>query len=248
MRILPAVELAEAAYRIHGDRRSWYEIARTDGVGGLVTTAEMRKVYKDTFVRSAGTRSIYDAIKKLPENDICPLCGQRTVSTLDHYLPQSGHPALVVTAINLVPACSDCNKIKLAKLANCEVDQTLHPYFDSIDHDRWLFATVQESAPAALVFWVAPPESWGEVIFHRIDAHFREFELGKLYASHSAVELGNIRYGLQQIATAGSVAMIKQHLRREAASRSMSHPNSWQRATYEALADSDWFCNGGFAF
>ena len=244
--VAATIKETESAYLSHGEKSTLYTVAGTNGVAGKVTTDEMERVYTQTFVKSARTRHIYDSIKKIPENDICPLCGQRTVSTLDHYLPKSEHPALAVTSLNLVPACSDCNKTKLAFQAASAGDQTLHPYFDDVDDERWLFAKVQESSPAALIFMPEPPAAWTEIKRQRVGAHFRTFALAKLYASHSAVELNNIRFGLQEMAKRCSPSEISAHLRQEAISRAAAHTNSWQRATYEALADSEWYCSGGY--
>ncbi len=240
------IEATETAYIAHGNHATLHLLPGSDGVAGQVSTAEMERVYASTFVRSVRTRHIYDSIKKLPENDICPLCGQRTVFTLDHYLPQTAYPALVITSANLVPACAECNKVKLAFQATDAGDQTLHPYFDDIDDERWLFARVEETSPAALVFLPVPPACWEEVKRERVMAHFKTFELGKLYASHSAVELNNMRFGLREMARRNSHQEISDHLRGIAASCAAAHPNSWQRATYEALADSVWYCSGGF--
>jgi len=243
---IPTIEAAEASYILHGEQATLYMIAQSDGVAGYVSTADMERVYKRTFVRSAKTRNIYDTIKKKPENDVCPLCGQRTVSTLDHYLPQSAHPALVVTSVNLVPACSECNKTKLALQAAVAEDQTLHPYFDDLGNERWLYAQVREGEPAALTFEASPPGTWTETLRQRVLTHFKTFGLGPLYASHSAVELNNLRYGLRQMAMRNSPLEIRDHLMRSADSCAAAYPNSWQRATYEALAKSEWFCSGGF--
>jgi len=240
------IEKAEATYLVKGDAACLFEIAGTKGVGGDVSTAEMETLYARTFVRSARTRHIYDTIKKLPENDICPLCGQRTVYTLDHYLPQSDHPALTITSINLVPACGECNHVKRAKQADKAEDQTLHPYFDHVDDARWLFARVEERAPAALYFYAAPPDHWLDVKRARVKRHFEMFGLGALYASHSAVELNNMRFGLRALAAAGGPEVVSAHLMGCAESCAAAQANSWQRATYDALAKSKWFYSGGF--
>ena len=39
---------------------------------------------------------------------------------------------------------------------------------------------------------------------------------------------------------------VQKYLEEEATSRSSNYMNSYQTATYQALAGSDWFCNGGF--
>lgn len=242
----PTIEAAELAYIALGETASLHQVAATNGVAGCVSTAEMERVYKGTFVKSVGTRDIYGSIKSAPENDICPLCSQRTVSQLDHYLPQSAHPALTVTAVNLVPACSECNKTKLALQAQQASDQTFHPYFEDADDDRWLYATIRETMPAAIVFFTQPPPGWDAVKAQRIASLFAIFKLAELYASHAAVEINDIRFGLLEMAAQNSPEAIRDHLRRTAASRAAAHANSWRRATYEALADSVWFCSGGF--
>lgn len=244
--VVNAIELAETEYVSHGERATLYQIAAATDIAGGISVGEMERVYKGTFVRSVGTRYIYDMLRKQPENDICPLCGQRTVSTLDHYLPQSSHPALIITPVNLVPACSECNKSKLARQASVAIDQTLHPYFDDLGDGRWLYAEVKVASPTALIFSVTPPDEWADTLRQRVVVHFRTFGLGALYASHAAVELSNIRYALRAMAAENPASVISDHLRGRAKSCASASANSWQRATYEALADSDWFCEGGF--
>lgn len=206
----------------------------------------MKRVYKGTFAKSARTRNIYDKIKKLPVNDICPICAQRTVGSLDHYLAQSLHSALVVAPVNLVPACSDCNKAKLDAQPGTAAEQTLHPYFDNVDDETWLYATVEETNPASLRFYADPPAGWPPVKRQRVFNHFRTFGLGALYASHSGVELINIQYGLRRIAERGTAEDIHAELVKRAESAEAGYLNSWQTAMYYALAGSDWFCAGGF--
>lgn len=245
--VMPTIVAGEETYDAHGQASTLYLIPGTDGVDRLVTTAEMERVYKNTFVKSVGTRELYGALKSAPENDICPLCSQRTVSQLDHHLPQSAHPALTVTPLNLVPACSECNKTKLATEAGHAGEQTFHPYFEDADDARWLFATVQKTYPAALIFYPEPPDHWDDVKAERIRWHFGTYKLAELYASHAAVELNDIKYGLQKMAERIPPEAISEHLQSVADSRAAAHVNSWRRATYEALAASEWFCSGGFA-
>jgi hypothetical protein len=243
--IADQVEAAEAVYVHRGDQEELFLIPQTLGVGAI-TVDEMKRVYKGTFAKSARTRNIYDKIKKLPVNDICPMCGQRTVGSLDHYLAQSLHSALIIVPINLVPACGDCNKAKLDAQPTTAAEQTLHPYFDNVDDGTWLYAVVEETNPASLRFFPDPPADWSAVKCERVRNHFRTFGLGALYASHSGVELTNIQYGLQRIAERGTAEDIRAELVRRAESAEAAHINSWQTAMYDALAKSDWFCAGGF--
>jgi len=243
-----AIGSAAQIYDGHGAAGSLYLIESSDTVGE-VSAVEMEKLYKQTFVKSKRTRPIYSSLKKACKNDICPLCGQRTVHQLDHYLPVSQHPVLAVTPINLVPACSECNKEKLDHGPETAEEQTLHPYFDDLAQVRWLYAEVQQTQPVSITFRVTPPADLGDVMKARILGHFTTFKLGQLFASHAAEELGNIRYGLEVLASnSGAAAMgeLRGHLKREAESRAFVHKNAWQTAMYEALAQSDWFCTEGY--
>jgi len=247
MLVAKAIEDAETEYLARGGDCSLFAIAEAPDIAGTLTVAQMERVYKGTFARSIRTRHIYNAIKKLPPNDICPLCGQRTVSTLDHYLAKSRHPALAVTPANLVPACADCNKLKLdAQPASAE-EQTLHPYFDECDDAVWLVAEVQETVPAGLTFAPAPPDAWPALKRSRIRRHFEMFALGALYASHAGAELANIRYSLTLLAAAGGQMAVRQFLQDQAVSSRQVHRNSWRAASYQAWCASNWFCAGGFA-
>lgn len=242
------VEAAEEEYREHGGGARLHSLASTEDVGGHVTRKEMERVYSGTFVKSSKTRSTYEKLKKACVNDICPLCGQGTVHQLDHYLPITKFPVFGVTAINLVPACSDCNKYKLAHVSATAGEQSIHPYFDNVDDETWLFGEVVQSTPAAVRFAVKPPDSWDAVKSQRMRAHFRIYRLGALYATHAAVEISNMRHALRKMTTVtGFEERISQHLRERAESCGEVYQNSWQRATFEALADSEWFCSGGFS-
>lgn len=240
------VGLAETNYIQLGNQQELFTISPTVSIGE-VSVNEMKRVFKGTFTKSTRTRNIYDTLKKQPVNDICPMCGQRTVGSIDHYLPQSLHSALVVVPVNLVPACSDCNKAKLDTQPKTASTQTLHPYFDNVDEEKWLFADVIESQPASLRFYPDPPARWPTIMQERVHHHFSIFGLGALYASHSGEELTNIQYGLQRIAERGTAEQIRSELRRQAKSAEAANINSWRTAMYYALSESDWFCASWFS-
>jgi hypothetical protein len=241
------IEVAETTYEKCGKKAELFTIPESDNVAGKVTTEEMRRLYKGTFSRvDTPTRAIYDEIKAAPKNDICPLCGQRVVSTLDHYLAQSRHPAYAVSPINLVPACSDCNKIKLAKQAGKASEQTLHPYFDNVDEEVWLVAKVQENVSPALEFEAIPPATWTDLKRERLCNHFNAFELAKLYSIQAAVELIDIRDRLLKAGAREGPAGVRLDLEESAVSRRAAQKNSWRAAFYTALSESDWFCEEGY--
>ena len=247
LKVEAQIQGAEAEYVARGQSGEFHLIKEANSIGLYLSGKQMERVYNGTFVKSEKTRRIYSMLKKACVNDICPLCGQGTVHQLDHFLPITQFPALGITAVNLIPACSDCNKLKLAHAPKSPSDQTIHPYFDEFDHERWLYAVVVESSPPALIFSVKAPGSWSKVKVDRMKTHFRIFKLGALYATHAAVEINNMRYMLNKISeSSSSLQGIRAYLIERSESCAQVYQNSWQRATFDALANSDWFCSEGF--
>lgn len=223
------------------------QIVREPLVNGEVTTAEMEAVYTNRMAKQDGPgRAIYDDIISAAK-DRCPLCAQRAVTTLDHHLPKTDYPALAVAPLNLVPCCSDCNRAKLARIPHTPEDVSIHPYFDDVDQERWLFAEVVETVPASLRFRVAAPSGWDMVLAERVRRHFRGLNLSALYGSEAAEELLNIRHMLKALHASGGAEDVLAYLEEYTQSCLAGRLNGWRTAAYEAWAESDWFCDGGFA-
>jgi len=246
--VAPDVVVATEEYIDAATEAVLHEIPQTEGVGGTVSTQEMVSLYRTHMVRKdAVAREVYDRLMAAPSHRKCPLCGQRIVSTIDHHLPESLYPAFAVFPQNLIPACKDCNTEKGTATPVDAEHQTVHPYFDDFESERWLYADVCHGQPAALSFLVSPPEHWDETKKRRAVHHFTLLKLNELYAAHAAEELVNIRYGLSDLYEKAGSEGVRRHLQGEATSRAASQLNSWQTATYEAIASDDWFCDGGFA-
>lgn len=224
-----------------------HTIPTSDNVAGVVTVDEMIKVYTNRMVgKTSPGRYYYNKFISIPAHGRCPLCGQRVVSTLDHHLPKAHYPALVVTPINLIPSCQDCNKTKTDTIPTKSSEETLHPYFDDVDTDYWLKCTVIENSPPSLFFYADPPQYWDETLRNRVKYHFKSLELGDLYVSHASEELLSIYYSLEKIFNIGGKEVVKDHLQDAASSRANVFINSWQTAMYTTLANNEWFCDGGF--
>ncbi|SEG69194.1 HNH endonuclease [Bosea lathyri] len=243
-----AIAASSAAFEIAAVAQSLHQIARHTMVGGTVSRAEMEAVYVQRMAKKgAPGRAIYEELISAPAHGRCPICAQRSVTTLDHHLPKAHYPALAVAPLNLVPSCSDCNKAKLAGYPRTAIDVTLHPYFDDVDAGRWLFAEVVQTRPTALRFYANAPAALGAPLTDRLSNHFVTFDLGRLYAAEAAEELLNVRHQLAMLHDAGGADDVRAHLEGEAESRRRGRRNGWRTATYEAWAHSDWFCGGGFA-
>ncbi|GGP41020.1 HNH endonuclease [Streptomyces abikoensis] len=205
---------------------------------------ELKKNYTQRMARPyAPGRDVYNEIKASVRFGRCPLCGERHVETVDHQLPKGDYPLLAVVPVNLVPACRSCNALKGEAAPASAEEQTLHPYYDDIGKQQWLFARVLEDAPAAVEFFVKPPEEWDKVLVARVRRHFRMFKLGDLYGPHAAAEMSSLRHYLKGMDTQAVAA----HLGKMADSLFVDDLNHWRGVMYQALAANSWYVNGGFA-
>ena len=240
----PSVADADRCYREAGADRAFGRLHQADFELPGVTAREMTWLYENKVVRkTAPGRRVYDAIRAASPQGRCPLCGHRDVTTVDHYLPKSAYAALAVNPANLIPACGECNRAKLAA-----VQDTLHPYYDNVERDRWLAARVIKMDIPVVTFEVQPPESWSAGIADRVHRHFASFGLGPLYSMQAARLISDIRSRLDVLLREKGPAAVRDHLKQDEESRRKADLNSWQAACYGALAASDWFCAGGFRF
>jgi len=174
----------------------------------------------------------------------CPFCGTGIVTTLDHYLPKAKFPTFSVLAYNLVPSCKDCNKGKQTSYASTKEEQTLHPYYDDFMNEQWLFAKVEQTSPVSISFFVDAPTEWSNVDKSRVEAHFIEYDLGIRFSVEASNELANLKeeFTLYSIGTENR----QDELNKKATIAQRRYLNSWESALYQALAESDWYCSGGY--
>jgi hypothetical protein len=219
-----------------------FRLAAEDPTG--VSKRELSDVYDRVLVRGNG-RPIYDRLRGSAKFRRCPLCGVRDVRTLDHYLSKSEFPELAVFPANLVPSCSDCNKIKLEHAPQSRSDQTFHPYFDDWGTHRILQATVVVHNSVKVGFSIEQVAGVSPARIRRARHHFDLLELGPLYAANAAVELVESKDMFRRNFAAGA-DVLRSELELTARSRQRGNLNAWRGALYWGLAASDDFCNGGF--
>jgi hypothetical protein len=242
------IKEAAKTYKTAAEKFQLHTIIASDNIAGIVTNEEMVDVYDGRMAKDGSPgRYIYDKIKSIPAFSRCPFCNQRTVTTLDHHLPKKKYSEFTVTPINLVACCQDCNKIKSSKVPSTANDVLLHPYFDNVENDRWLFARVVQGCPASLEFYVDPPVHWDSVLKNRIFNHFSLLDLDSLYRSHSGEEIANIRFRLTNLFNAGGELAVKDSLEESFSTYFNSQSNSWQTSMYDALRSNDWFCSIGYS-
>ncbi len=245
------IEDAENVFEQRAAATELHLVAEADaiiGVDGSVSGKEMQQLYDSHMARQkARARGIYDKIMMAAVHGQCPFCGHLPVSTLDHSLPKSCHPALAVTPVNLVPSCKDCNHSKGTLGPTSVETQFLNAYYDDVTADRWLFARIVQGSPPGALFFVNPPAQWGDQISERVQRHFRELKLGRLYASQAGRQLQNIKRALSNIHFASGPNEVSRDLMERSHSCVAISINSWEGALYEAASQDAWYCNVGFA-
>ncbi len=222
-----------------------YQIPQNPTLVIPIGTKEMKPVYEYRMVNSKMPgNKYYNKFKSSAPYGKCPLCSVRRVDTLDHYLPKSKYPVLAVTPINLIPACAPCNKKKSIEYPTSSEDQTLHPYYDNVEHESWIKASVIYRDPVSFEFYVDCPFDWSQLLKDRCANHFKSFNLNELYSSHANEELIGIKQHLIKLYNQDPDIM-NQHLWDAYHSRLGLGVNSWQAVMYRTLADEVWFNNGG---
>ncbi|MFE3182816.1 HNH endonuclease [Streptomyces violascens] len=213
--------------------------ARSD----LIETYEQRMVPP-----SSPGNDLYSKLRSVPHAR-CPLCGQRLVESLDHQLPKKKYPLLAVVPSNLVPACSTCNWLKGEKEPTTAEEQTLHPYFDDVTGQQWLFARVNESddGPPAIVYVVQTPDGWNDVLAARVQYHVRTFALKELFGTHAASEMSNNRSFLASMDSKERAAFLARMSDSIASDKEAGGLNHWRRVMYQTLAGNPWYIEGGYA-
>jgi hypothetical protein len=223
-------------------------LASADFEPSFATAAEMVDLY-DKRVQPPGSagRQHYDELMAAVPHQRCPYCGERRVKSIDHYLPKSSYSTLAVTPNNLVPCCNDCNHAKGSYTPSSAQPPVMHPYFDKVDRSRWLYASVQSTTPPAIRFEVRRSAPLTDRESLRIEKHFELFKLANLYASHAGQVIDELDNRLPPVFHNGGASSLRQYLLDEANLRSFGRINTWQRALFEALAGSEWYCNDYFS-
>lgn len=223
-------------------------VKETICLNGL-TKESFSNLYSNQMVKKERPRrEVYDRLRNRAPHGKCPFCGYCDVDQLDHFLPKSKYPLLSVLPLNLVPSCPYCNGTKNASVAKAPEEQILHPYYD---HDtimgyQWVFAVVVESEPAALKYFVRVPEHFDDIISARASCHFEKNGLARRYSAQAADQISTFPSTLEYFYASGGPENVREHLSNQYSAEHSKYKNSWQTAMYLALANSNWYCDGGF--
>lgn len=248
------IEDAEAEYFTAAQNHLLFQLPASpedndDLLFEILSKRDLKGLYSDQLVPAKKpARPHYDKLLISSPQRRCPFCGFGRATTLDHFLSKSDYPWLAIVPRNLVPACKDCNHGKNTSRALTADDQVLHPYFESpeLTNDQWLFASVIQSTPLSIEYRAEPPGKWDRALRLRVERHFIDFDLKARFSIEAATEVGPLRLSLKSLADCAGRLGIKQHLTTVASGEYEYFKNSWKTALYQALAESDWYIDGGY--
>lgn len=224
-----------------------YKIEQYIEINDTANATVLKKLYTDKLSKKGHVaREIYDKILFTAPKEKCPYCNHRIADTLDHYLPKSNYPIYSISPINLLPACTQCNKGKTNSIPTNSAEQTLHPYFDNIEKLEWLQCEI-ENLPD-IIFNFIPKSIFkdDDINNQRISNHFNFYNLNELYKSNASSEFENIKFQITRIFNNKGAEELKDFLFEAYLSRKETDINSWQTAFYRALYENNDFINGGF--
>jgi len=239
----PHVEDRAEQYLEHAVAGTLHEFDPVEPDG--IEAAELSGLYGRVLVKG-GERPLYLRLRGRSRYNRCPLCGQRDVKSLDHYLSKDDYPELAVFAANLTPSCFECNHAKLNFRAELPTDRLFHPYFDDWSGHRLIRAMINVGARVTTSFTTRVPAGVDPVIVQRAQKHFVELNLAELYEQHAAVELVERKDMFRGIFASDGAEGLRDELEHEARSRRRFNRNSWQSALYRALSQNEDFYSGGF--
>ena len=122
--------LEEVKYRQHAVNGTLREISQNEDPFDILKSKDMKFLYEKLKKEQ---REIYNQIKATTYMSRCPYCEKRDISEMDHFLSQSLYPVYVITPINLVPSCHECNNAK-----RDDDIEIIHPYFDDTLQTKWM--------------------------------------------------------------------------------------------------------------
>lgn len=203
---------------------------------------DFKTLYDSFMVSTKGIgREHYDRIRNSARLDICPYCSTRQTASVDHFLPESFFPQFSVTFENLVPSCTECNKVKLNTVARVAEEMLFHPYFDAVPKHDWLDAIVMWEPEIRFEFFVSNSQLSDSVVRRRIENQFSSLNLDRLFAFHAAVELDSQAKNFDMVRDSGGAKALESLMRDLAANFSTVEHNPWKSAMYRALADDHRF-------
>ncbi|TKG16287.1 HNH endonuclease signature motif containing protein [Vibrio breoganii] len=232
-------------YKLLGQLGQFHQVASKISTISESDSSTLELLY-GSYLSKSGVR------KDIFSNElICPGCQYSYAtlrSTLDHFLPSSNYPNFYVFPLNLIPTCGDCNRIKNDVIPMSKNDNLPHPYFDKkLFNKHWLKIEISQVSPLKYSFNVRDELSTNDI--YKVLNHLISYELEDTLFVHvdsifeqNDEDLKDIFDTCGERGVREYILMLKQGSYISPASENFV-PLNLEYAFFDALYQSDWFCN-----
>ena len=219
-----------------------HELPENAAVPDHILAGDMQTLYKSGFLRrNSDARRLYERLRVSSPSRVCPFCLHRVVKTLDHYLPKKKFGAYSVLPQNLVPCCRDCNSEKDEEAARDRASSIIHPYFDDIDGDEWLWCElVMEDGFCTPTFYIRSANV-NVSLLPRLISHMTKLDLFDLYDVEGAREINDMCDTLIDSFDASGAEGVRKLCSSMARSRGRLAQNYWRAVLWKVAAGNDAF-------
>ncbi|WP_018306975.1 HNH endonuclease [Desulfitobacterium hafniense] len=229
------------------DLKSLYDFETKKSKEDSLYREYMKKMYSQRFSNKAYPLlyKYYRIIRSSSTH--CPYCNYPThsIKQVDHYFPKALFPSLALTIENLVPICMDCNRLKFEYHSFNKSEMLIHPYYDEFVKEGFEFINCEviEKDNIGFDFSIKKLNDWDDVIFNRVNLHFKNLELDKLYSSDFEADFSVYIEELKELYIDCDENSVKEALRRKIRSYKKSNIKPWYYAGYNAIINCSWFFN-----
>ena len=212
-----------------------------------ITIQDLVDLYKDKLVKkNYSIRTYYDQIRT--SSQLCAYCGERLVSTVDHFLAKTKYPNFAITPINLIPCCSDCNKIKDNYKYDRKEHLFFHPYEEDTNSFKWLKAKLEIKNEILMFEFYVDGKKIDKVTYQRMKNQFKILDLQNYFNKTANVKFQrdkNFYRDLFYKSNNGIIELYK-HFKMEQYKHSLddNYLNAFTYVYYSTLLDNlDIVCN-----
>ncbi len=179
----------------------------------------------------------------------CPYCGYGDVEELDHLLQKAPFKAFSIFALNLVPCCGRCNRIKPKQPSANVQEHQVHVYLEDVSMYDLLRCDVEiDGASGALLtrYYVERPDDMSDDLYSRLAHHLTMFRLHDRYMRQVNQFLSGLEHALDEAYESGGAETLTAYLLQTASKlRKRTGHNDWRYALLVGLASCPSFLNGG---
>ncbi|MBL6444695.1 hypothetical protein JMN32_00135 [Fulvivirga sp. 29W222] len=206
-----------------------------------LSLVDLKWLYDRRLSRIAPGRNYYDEFLLRSKNKGCCFCSYGEPVELDHFLPKSRYAQFAIHPNNLVPVCSNCNRLKGAYWPKSGKENLIHPFFENYDTAVWLHTRLEYPGDTPVAIFYVKSDQLDVDSVTRIERHCIQIKLFERYTTQANRELNARCYKFKETYKQRGKKGLKEDILEEVESRERFHLNSWQSALYRCLAIDDRF-------